>query len=403
MVIDRYLIEGSASDGYLLEDGSGVLLLESSIQTTFLEPGGDATFNVALTTAGGFWSGSGGTPTVVSDFVHGSHLRSLRFPSGGTHYTSKNSVLSDTGSRISFYTYLNGLPSGNNSLIELYTDALALRATLRVTSSGVLQLIAVGGAQIGADGATLASGQWYRISLAYIITSTTVNRFEVFVDGVSSISATDVTLSSIGITALMLGTGVTTSTGDIRISDIYVDNGNSLADPGDIWVTAKRPTANGLVNAFDVQIGAGGSGYGTGHAPQINERALSTTNGWSVVNVSGIKFEIYDIEGISTGDFDLTDATIVDTVAWAYANSLVSQTGFIITEGVGSLISLTSTNTMFTKVADLATYPVGDYGIATDSTTATTVSLFETGAMVAFIPGVEVSEARLLGLMGVGM
>lgn len=27
---DRYLIEGSAEDGYLLEDGSGVLILEES-------------------------------------------------------------------------------------------------------------------------------------------------------------------------------------------------------------------------------------------------------------------------------------------------------------------------------------------------------------------------------------
>lgn len=30
---DRYLLESSAIDGYLLEDGSGVLLLESQAET----------------------------------------------------------------------------------------------------------------------------------------------------------------------------------------------------------------------------------------------------------------------------------------------------------------------------------------------------------------------------------
>lgn len=34
---DRYLLESSAVDGYLLEDGSGVLLLEAAAVDVFIE------------------------------------------------------------------------------------------------------------------------------------------------------------------------------------------------------------------------------------------------------------------------------------------------------------------------------------------------------------------------------
>jgi len=34
---DRYLLEGSATDGYLLEDGTGVLLLEVPAADVFFE------------------------------------------------------------------------------------------------------------------------------------------------------------------------------------------------------------------------------------------------------------------------------------------------------------------------------------------------------------------------------
>ena len=46
---------------------------------TFLEPGGDADFLVGTTN--GFWNGAGGTvPTVGTDFVHGSHKKSIKYP-----------------------------------------------------------------------------------------------------------------------------------------------------------------------------------------------------------------------------------------------------------------------------------------------------------------------------------
>src|SRR6185436_9856514 len=128
----------------------------------------------------------------------------------------------------------------------------------------------------------------------------------------------------------------------LRSSDHYVDSSASLTDTGNIWVTAKRPNANGTTNGFTTQIGSGGSGYGTGHSPQVNERVLSTTNGWSMVGAGSAVTEEYNIESAAAGDIDISSANYVDVMGWVYASSLVNETASIIVNGVSSNISLTS-------------------------------------------------------------
>jgi hypothetical protein len=168
-------------------------------------------------------------------------------------------------------------------------------------------------------------------------------------------------------------------------SDIYVDNSTALTDPGDIRVTAKRPNANGTTNGWLVQIGSGGSGYGTGHSPQVNERALSTTNGWSTALLSTT--EEYSIENAATGDADLTGAAIVDFTGWVYAKASTAVTAQMILAGSNSNVSLTTTNTMFTKAAGSTTYPAGSTDIGMISSgSAGTDSLYECGILVAYIP-----------------
>lgn len=366
---------------------------------TFLEPGGDADFSIATTN--GFWKGFGAAAnaTVVSDFVHGTHQRSLKYPSGATTSVSTTSI-TGAGSRISMYIYIVALPTSANGFLFLAHTSLGLDVdvfSVRVTSGGVLQMWSGNGgtpAQIGTNGTTLSTGQWYRISLAYTITSTSVNRFELFVNGVSSISITNATLFNTTPVNLVIGHSIDT-TFDVRSSDHYVDNLTSLTDTGNIWVTAKRPVSNGTTNNFTTQIGSGGSGYGTGHSPQVNERPLSTTNGWSIVAV-GATTEEYNIEGKSAGDIDISAATIIDYTGWVSAKSLISETASIIVNNVSSNISLTSTITLFIKVAGSATYPAGtgtDIGMIT-SATATTVSLYECGVIVAFIPSAVVATSN---------
>ncbi len=353
--------------------------------TTFLEPGGDADF--AVTSGNGFWGSIQGTPAVATDFVHGSHIKSISYPTAGFHYVhTSTGVMADTGSRLSLYIYLNALGNSTTNFVTLDDSGGSGVVWIRITSGGVLQL-ASSSAQIGSNGATLATGKWYRISLAYTITDTTHNRFELFVDSVPSISVTNGTLGSTGTSKWTIGNISSNATFDLRTSDHYVDNSAALTDTGNIWVTAKRPNANGTANNFGTQIGSGGSGYGSGHSPQVNERALSTTNGWSVVAV-GATTEEYNIESKATGDIDLSTAIITDYTGWVSAKSLTSETASIVVNGSSSNISLTSTITLFTKIAGSATYPVGtgtDIGIVTDAT-ATTVSLYECGIIVAFIP-----------------
>lgn len=369
--------------------------------TTFLEPGGDATFNVATSANGGLWNTITGAPAIATDFVNGNHIKSIQFRGSITdRVTTFDGTLSDSGSRISFYVYFTVLPAATASFVQLFNSGGTATVVIRITPAGVVQLWNTTTAQIGTDGATLSAGVWYRISLAYTIASTSVNRFELFVNGAPSISVTNATITTI-VTSRWGPASQASSVHDMRASDFYTDNSSSLTDPGNIWVTAKRPNANGSVNGFTTQIGAGGSGYGSGHSPQVNERALSTTNGWSMIGAGSAVTEEYSIENTATGDIDISKASIIDYMGWVYAKAALSETASIIVAGASSNISLTSTNTMFTKIAGSTTYPAGntDIGVTT-ATTVTTVSLYECGVVVAYIPAS--GHTKNLLTLGVG-
>lgn len=376
--------------------------------TKFLEPGGDADFNIANVANGGFWQKLGGSPTIATDFVHGGHIKSIKSVSGLCYVVTPNAVVADAGGRISAYVYINALGSGSQNVlitVETTTDGSVI-ANLYLTSTGILRLARnQTPTQIGTDGPTLSTGRWYRISLAYTITSSSINRFEVFVDGVSAISVTNATSIITASSCVVFGSQTISTGYDVRFSDHYVDNSSALTDTGDIWVTAKRPFANGTTNGFTTQVGSGGSGYGTGHAPQVNERPLSTTNGWSMVGAGSAITEEYNIEGQGVGDITTVGGTIIDYTGWVSANSLAGETASIIVNNVTSNISLTSTATVFTKIAGSTTYPAGtgtDIGIIT-STTLTTVTLNECGVLVAYNPPAGGGgTSHFLNLLGVG-
>jgi len=358
------------------------------MSTKFLEPGGDSTFNVATPTTGGFWTTVTNAPAIATDFVHGSHLTSIRFLPNIACLARASSIYSNAG-RFSFYIYLVALPSATANMISFLDATTSVR--IRLTSAGVLQLWE-SSVQIGSDGSTLSTGVWYRISFAFTTTDTTHNRFELFVNGKSDISVTDATITNVAITAVLLGNGNANSTFDYRTSDHYADDSSSLVDTGDIWVTAKRPVSNGTANQFTTQIGSGGSGYGSGHSPQVNERIISTTNGWSLSNTTQ-STEEYNIEAKNVGDIDITNSTIVDYVGWILANvnsTADSPVHNIIINGASTAKTMTTTATMYTQPAGSSTYPAGtgtDIGMdAQYTTTPHLTRLFECGIMVAYIP-----------------
>jgi hypothetical protein len=370
--------------------------------TMFLDPGGDSNFssgNISSDPPSFYPQGNG--PTIVSDFVHGAHIRSTKFAPNGANFWGKDNnggtnPLDDAGRRISVYIYLVALPTSTASLFWSTQNGVNLVFSVRITSAGVLQIWDAEVGQIGTNGATLKTGVWTRLSLAYTITNTTTNRFELFKDAASTISVTNATLTRASSFAFYIGNHNSDTTLDFRASDVYIDTSNSLKDTGDVWVAAKRPNANGTTNGFTTQIGSGGSGYGTGHSPQVNERPGSNSNGWSIATSGTAITEEYAVEGISVGDFDLTNATsIVDVGGWASCNALVAATGTLIVAGASVSINIGQFGQLMrTGFAGTTTYPSGGnaIGIITD-TSSTTFSLYDCGLMIAFIPGPEAFDA----------
>lgn len=357
--------------------------------TKFLEPGGDATFNAVAGVNGGFWSsGIAQSGAIATDFVHGKHKKSIQYGANAVNVNiTPDGVVADSGSRVSYYLYINALPNANCTTLSIAQSiGVNPQIKMRITSAGVLILVDSNNTQIGSNGPTLSTGIWYRICLAYTITSTTVNRFELFVNGISGISITNATIINTGSSAVQIGNSSGNAVYDIRCSDFYIDDSNSLKDTGDIWVTAKRPVANGTANQWTTQIGAGSSGYGSGHSPQVNERALSNTNGWSIQNAAK-KTEEYSIEAKNVGDIDISKATIIDYMGWVDCKVGSNSTGNIIVGGSASNIAVTTTENLFTKIKGSSTYPTGNTDIGMDTNTVNQLfSLYECGIIVAYIP-----------------
>lgn len=356
--------------------------------TKFLEPGGDATFGLDLWSNGNI--GGGVTPpAIATDFVHGGHLKSIQFNGNSI---GASAVMTDAGSRVSIWLYFNVLPAATSTIIINVQTGFSTNIVwrLRMTSAGILQLWN-GTAQIGSNGSTLATGQWYRLSFSQVITSTSVNSIKTYVNGVSDITATNVTLSFISGVDFMVGNGSGDGSLDFRGSDFYVDNSTANTDPGNIWVTAKRPLSNGTTNNF--AVGGSAGGYGSGNARYVNERPINATDNVSVTPTT-VKTEEYTLEGLTVGDIDLTAAQIIDFMGWmsaevaSTANTPVMK---IIVAGTGTTKTLTTAAAIYTQIAGSTTYPSTGAAIgmsAQYTTTGHLVTLNECGIVIAYIPPV---------------
>lgn len=352
-----------------------------------LDPGGSATYDFSL------WpGGTSGSPTVVSDIVHG-QPRSLRaVPSATPNYWLDDTVggshplVKDSGTRLSWYMYIAAFPTTTRDFLVLINNSASQYVFhFSMDNFGNIYIYDYNGLQIGGNGGPVSTGQWYHMTFSYKITSVTVNSGLFTIDGVSNITFTNYSFpNTAGTSMLWMGNIAGDTAFDFRVSDFYMDNDTGVNYPGDVIVTAKRPNANGTTNGFTTQIGAGGSGYGSGHSPQVNERPQSDTNGWSMVGAGAAITEEYAIENRAAGDADLTNYNIIDFMGWVRAKSLISETASIIVAGTASNISLTSAIAYFIKFTGSAIYPAGatDIGIITD-TTLTTVSLYECGIVMA--------------------
>ena len=287
--------------------------------TKFLESGTSATNGFE------FWQSNTAGTTSDTAVIHNLQPRSIKatstFGTVNVNVTSPSSILADAGCSISFYvnfTSFETITEIPNCWIQ--TSGAVNIFSLATTSSGVLQLRtgAAGGAQLDSNGSTLVTGTWYKITISYTITSTTVFNIKVFVNGVSDITATSGTLGttvssqfSLGWQGNGPGVGVATGGNIVNFSDIYVDD-SAVADVGNINVTAKLPASNN-VNNFDTEIGSSANRW-----DDVDERPLSEAKGWQQAGTSVVA-ENYGLQTAANGDADLSTAQLRSRSAWIWA------------------------------------------------------------------------------------
>jgi hypothetical protein len=88
-------------------------------------------------------------------------------------------------------------------------------------------------------------------------------------------------------------------------------------------------------------------------------------------------------------------------MGWVSTKALVGETVNVILDGANVAQAITSTITMYLKVKGSSTYPSGtgaDIGIQTD-TSLTTVSLYECGVVVAYIPATGTINSNFLAFI----
>lgn len=392
-----------------------VLLTGGSLQAAvlFLEAGTDATQDLKFY---GTSYTSGGTIASASDQAH-TGTRSLKadIPSSGAAgstyafiYTSSTvRVVQDAGAAVSFWARWSATPS-DPAILASIADQNEVNdiLTIKLNSTGVIRVSGIG--VTAKNGTTvLSANTWYRISFAYVITTTTNWSVKVYVNGTLEITYTNADGTLTSATTYEAGWGLggetTTPALSLWIDDIYIDDRTDQTDVGNISVTAKRPFANGTTNGF---TGTGTpSGYGTGNARYVNEQPLSETNYVAKVGAGSATTEEYTAEGLTVGDANLTGASIKGVRGWVWTKSLAGETGKIVVDGTQTNISITSTAAMFTQNSATPTvYPAGtgtDIGEVTD-TSLTTVTLYECGVLVAYTPAAAGSSGAAVKRKKIG-
>jgi len=352
----------------------------------FLESGSNATFDLK------FWSGTIGAGTVTSDTAHPiAGPRSIKCStSGNTAYLQRDGALSSlvNTARFSAPLYLSALPAADLDLMEGHFGTLSYKLAAYVQSDGTLKLVS-GSTALGTGG-SLSATTLTRLTVTANITSTTVYTVKLFKNGAEVISVTNgATLENAGQAGLLSVGLILTSTLDLWFGSVYADDDGSNTDPGggaaNFLVTAKRSVSNGAQNNFDSTNGIG-SGYGTGRAPLVNERALSESSDVIDTTSAGDQ-ENYTLEAASVGDVDLSGATLVARSAWIWAKvDTASVAAKIMDNGTETDITLTTSPALYTTNTASASYPSNAAGVGMRGSTTANTFLYECGTLIAYIP-----------------
>jgi hypothetical protein len=370
------------------------------MSTLWMEPGSDATQDFSLWT---FVSGAVSSESTYPDT--GSH--SIQLTNGNPSvaaFITRQDIMDDAGRRFSFrirFAQYGGTVSGGSATfmnIANSAGSTVFQFRLGSTNGTGAQCIRVVTQGTPANISTITTyklplNEFVHIALAYKIVSATDYTIRMWINGTLVVEqGYDGVNALLRTTTNRLAVNMESANWPVDslmwIDNLYIDDQSTLEYPGNIRIVAKRPLTNGTTNGFTTQIGAGGSGYGTGHAPQVNEQPLSATNGWSMIGAGAAVTEQYNIEDQDTGDVNIREMRIVGVMGWLRAKtSTGTQTASRTIDGTTTAdVALTTTTTTYWFMSATPNkYPARtgtDIGIVT-TTALQTVSLYECGIIIA--------------------
>lgn len=347
--------------------------------TIFMESGGDATQGTD------FYSSVSGS--VTADTTHPrTGPRSIKLPTGNT-FARTGSIAGGSAPyarrfHYTFYTDTWTAATAPQNFRILQSGATSMTIKRSTVVDGALA-ITVNGLSDAVGTTVLTANTFHQIDFSYNVQSATVFTIKLYLDGV--LQASDINNGTLGRPTLDQVDFQNQGAGNYWFDDYYVDDGTGSDPVGDIRVTAKLPFANGTTNGFGTN--GSGSGYGTGNARFVNDRATSTADSVSFLGLGSAVTEEYNIEPRQTGDVNMFGKTIVDSAGWIFAKVAAgTEAAQLILDGVNNAKTITTTPTLYTAYAGKTSYAAGtgaDIGVITD-TSLTTMTVYEAGILYAF-------------------
>lgn len=310
-------------------------------------------------------SGTGGAHANETSIVHtagASNGVSRKYTTGGSGGHA-NTIFQNVGTLSAAqtryyraYLYFANIPTTAGAVVRVNAATSASSIEARLTSGGKLQLWC-NNSQSGSDSsATITTGQWYRVEIKCVYSSTQITAAELQLDGVSVATASSLTISSsnqwyVGWIDDGMGNSIVCYADDIAVND---DGGSAQNSwPGAGNVVLLLPISDNSAGSWKAGSGASASSNGALYD------AINNTPPTGIASPDGVTNCISNAVSGATnpnGDFNMTSYT----TAGIGASDTINCLTMVITHGEdGSTGVKTGTFTVLSNPAQGGTDTVG--------------------------------------------